>query len=100
MKCRTKLILIGVLAVLTSVSLYAADPSKAGQSLLDNLPPHIRQLPHFGQRADFSHDGKRILFLERTFGDVFELEIATTCSSQAIIGQSKNNSNSHEAMYI
>ena len=43
----------------------------------DNLPAHITRLTYFGERADFSHDGKRILFLEKTFGQVFEIEIAT-----------------------
>jgi hypothetical protein len=43
----------------------------------DHLPPSIRRLTWFGERADWSHDGKRILFVEKTFGDVFEIEIAT-----------------------
>jgi hypothetical protein len=43
----------------------------------DNLPSHIKRLTWFGERADFSSDGKRILFLEKTFGDVFEVETAT-----------------------
>jgi len=43
----------------------------------DHLPAHITRLTMFGERADFSHDGKRILFLEKTFGQVFEIEIAT-----------------------
>lgn len=43
----------------------------------ENLPPHTRQLTWFGERADWSRDGSRILFLEKTFGDVFEVEIAT-----------------------
>src|SRR5690349_652946 len=34
----------------------------------ENLPSHIRQVTHFGERADWSHDGKRILFLSKTFG--------------------------------
>lgn len=55
----------------------AQDPSKAGQSPADHLPPHITQLTQFGERADWSHDGTRILFLEKTFGDVFEIEVAT-----------------------
>ncbi|MBV6646514.1 MAG: hypothetical protein KI790_13745 [Cyclobacteriaceae bacterium] len=46
-------------------------------SPLDTLPPYIRQVTEFGQRADWSHDGQRILFLEKTFGDVFEVEVAT-----------------------
>jgi len=47
------------------------------KSPLDDLPPHIRQITYFGERADWSHDGKRILFLEKTYGDVFEIELAT-----------------------
>jgi len=54
---------------------YAAE--KAGKSPLDELPPYIRQLTYFGERADFSHDGKKVLFLEKTFGDVYEVEVAT-----------------------
>lgn len=46
-------------------------------SLLNNLPDHIRQISHFGERADWSHDGKKILFLEKTFGDVFEVDVET-----------------------
>ena len=41
------------------------------------FPPYIKRLTHFGERADWSHDGKRLLFLEKMYGDVFELEIAT-----------------------
>lgn len=48
-----------------------------GDSLINNLPPYIKQVSHFGERADWSHDGKRILFLEKTFGDVFEVELET-----------------------
>jgi len=46
-------------------------------SPLTNLPDHIRQVTHFGQRADWSHDGKKILFLEKTFGDVYEVDLET-----------------------
>ncbi len=51
--------------------------SRRGESPLDELPAHIKRVTYFGQRADFSHDGKRILFIERTFGDVYEIELAT-----------------------
>ena len=43
----------------------------------DDLPPHITRLTHFGERAEWSHDGRRILFIEKTFGDVYELERAS-----------------------
>lgn len=55
----------------------AATAGKQGKSPLDEPPPHIRRVTHFGQRADWSHDGKRILFIEKTFGDVYEVELAT-----------------------
>jgi hypothetical protein len=42
-----------------------------------NLPPHIRKLTSFGERAEFSLDGKRLLFLTKTFGDVMEYDLAT-----------------------
>jgi len=48
-----------------------------GRSPLEELPSYIRRVTHFGQRADFSPDGQNILFLARTFGDVYEVEIAT-----------------------
>ncbi|HUW59429.1 MAG TPA: hypothetical protein VMZ06_00365 [Candidatus Bathyarchaeia archaeon] len=66
---------LGVLA-LGAVVAAALVPAWA-QSPGDNLPPHITQLTHFGERADFSHDGSRVLFLEKTFGDVFEIDLAT-----------------------
>jgi len=50
---------------------------KEGESPADHLPPHITRLTWFGERADWSPDGKKVLFLEKTFGDVFEVEVAT-----------------------
>jgi hypothetical protein len=67
------LVLLGLL----STSCLGQAQSGEGKSPLDELPGHIRRVTHFGQRADFSHDGKRILFIERTFGDVYEVELAT-----------------------
>jgi hypothetical protein len=43
----------------------------------EHLPPWITRLTWFGERADWSHDGQKILFVQRTFGDVFEVEIKT-----------------------
>jgi hypothetical protein len=34
-------------------------------------------LTSFGERADWSRDGKRILFLSKTFGDAMEIDVAT-----------------------
>ena len=55
-------------------------------SPLDEVPPHIEQLTWFGERADFSPDNKRVAFMAKSFGDVFEIDLAArhirclTCS--------------------
>ncbi|MGD0078885.1 MAG: hypothetical protein ABSB91_09730 [Sedimentisphaerales bacterium] len=49
----------------------------AGKSPLDELPSYIKQVTYFGERADWSLDGKKILFLSKTFGDAMEIELAT-----------------------
>jgi len=55
---------------------FAAQPTE-GQNPADHLPTHITQVTWFGERAEWSHDGKRILFLSKTFGDAMELDLAT-----------------------
>lgn len=45
------------------------------RSPLEDLPPNIRILTHFGERAVWSPDGTRIAFIHRTLGDAFEVEI-------------------------
>ncbi|MFO0890024.1 MAG: hypothetical protein U0790_12905 [Isosphaeraceae bacterium] len=63
------------LAILGLAEAAGAQPPAASPD--QQLPPHIVRLTRFGERADFSHDGRRVLFLEKTFGDVYEIEIAT-----------------------
>jgi hypothetical protein len=41
------------------------------------LPAFITPVTTFGQRPDWSHDGRHLVFLEKTFGDVYEVEVAT-----------------------
>lgn len=41
------------------------------------LPPFVTPVTTFGQRPDWSHDGQRILFIEKTCGDVYEVDLAT-----------------------
>lgn len=72
------------LVALAGLLVMLLDPAVMGQSRLspagspvDHLPPHITRLTHFGERADWSHDGKRILFLAKTFGDAYEIDLAT-----------------------
>jgi Tol biopolymer transport system component len=64
------------LAVVLSGVLLAAQGTKSG-SPEDNLPRNIVRLTHFGERASWSPDGKRIAFMEKSFGDAYEVDATT-----------------------
>jgi Tol biopolymer transport system component len=63
--------------ILFSLILAASVTGQKVGNPIDELPPYITKITNFGQRADWSHDGKRILFIEKTFGDVYEIELET-----------------------
>lgn len=69
-------LLLAALALGTAAQAFAAPP-KLGENPADHLPPHIRRVTSFGERADWSHDGRKILFLSKTYGDAMELDLAT-----------------------
>jgi len=70
--------LLGGCCCLASASAAETKPSPGeGANPADHLPPWIKRVTWFGERADWSHDGKRILFVEKTFGDVYEVELKT-----------------------
>jgi hypothetical protein len=73
----TRLLIVAVaLVILPRTSTPAAEPA-SGESPADHLPRQITRLTAFGERADWSHDGKRVLFLSKTFGDAMEIDLAT-----------------------
>lgn len=41
------------------------------------LPPFVTPLTTFGQRPDWSPDGRRLVFVEKTCGDVYEVDLVT-----------------------
>lgn len=47
------------------------------QSPVDNLPDHITMITGFGERPDWSHDGKKVIFVGKQFGDVYEYDVET-----------------------
>src|SRR5690349_4313569 len=66
------------LLVFTAViSARVAGAANLEGSPAEHLPPYITQVTWFGERADWSHDGKKLLFLSKTFGDVLELDLTT-----------------------
>jgi len=72
---KTRLSLVAVL-VAAAASAQVAPVKKAG-SPETQLPPHILQLTGFGERAAWSPDDKHIAFMSKSFGDAFEIDLAT-----------------------
>jgi Tol biopolymer transport system component len=54
----------------------AAQARRAGNPERE-LPAHIIQLTGFGERASWSPDDRRIAFVGKSFGDAFEIDLAT-----------------------
>lgn len=68
---------IGSLATLLTILGVCGAERGAGEDPAEHLPPHITQVTWFGERADWSPDGTRILFLSKTFGDAMEIDLRT-----------------------
>jgi hypothetical protein len=69
------ILIAAALLLLATVTVSAQDGPAPSPDR--NLPPHITRLTLFGERADFAHDGRRILFVEKTFGDAYEIDLQT-----------------------
>jgi hypothetical protein len=68
--------LIAAWLLLTLASRLTSAEATSGDSPADNLPSHISRITGFGERPDWSHDGTRILFLSKTFGDAMEIDLS------------------------
>jgi hypothetical protein len=69
---------LSTLLLLLNITIWAtAQTTVLGDSFVQSLPKNIRQITTFGERPDWSHDGKHIAFMEKTFGDALEVEVAT-----------------------
>ena len=66
-----------VFAVPAAAVAQTTGPTSRPVSPADHLPPYLRQVTWFGERADWSHDGRRLLFLSKTYGDAMELDVAS-----------------------
>lgn len=68
--------IVAALAALTLAPQLSAQAKKPGNPE-KQLPRHITQLSGFGERAAWSPDDKRIAFMEKSFGDAFEIDLKT-----------------------
>ena len=62
--------------ILAAAGALAQAPLKQG-SPLDHLPADTQILTHFGERADFSPDNRRVAFMAKSFGDAFVIDLDT-----------------------
>ena len=68
---------LALLTLVACVVVLGASERGIQRSLEENLPSNITRLTHFGERASWSPDGKRIAFMEKSFGDAFEVDVST-----------------------
>src|SRR5262245_58910034 len=68
-------VLLFVLAYTLALPVLA-QTRKAGRPEAQ-LPPNIVELTGFGERAAWSPDDGRIAFMSKSFGDAFEIDVAT-----------------------
>ena len=66
-----------LLCSFAAAAVAAASLGQKTGSPEENLPPTIVRLTHFGERASWSPDGNRIAFMEKSFGDAYEVDVAT-----------------------
>jgi hypothetical protein len=66
-----------LLFVFLSSGLLYAQSGMKNEWTDTQFPSYIKRMNYFGERADWSHDGKKILFVGRSFGDVYEMDVAT-----------------------
>ncbi len=76
--------LVVILTIILPFSAFAQQPKQQRKpgNPTDHLPKNIRMLTHFGERADFSPDNKKIAFMVKSFGDAMVYDLAkntTTC---------------------
>jgi len=67
---------IALLLAFVMLAIEPKPPRKTGNPL-DNLPPNIELLTHFGERADISSDNKRVAFMAKSFGDAMLIDLKT-----------------------
>ena len=71
---RTLAVLCGATAAVATLA--AVQGTKSGNPE-QQLPSNITQLTAFGERASWSPDGRRIVFMSKSFGDAFEVDVSS-----------------------
>lgn len=77
----SRLTVRGLVVLLASTSILLGSPATPPQAPtgtpLDQLPPHTEVLLDWGHRPEWSPDGKYLYFVEKPFGDIYRIDLAT-----------------------
>jgi len=74
---RMKTSAIACLMILAAITYAQEKRQRLAGSPLDQLPPNIEVLTHFGERADISPDNRRVAFMAKSFGDAMMIDLKT-----------------------
>lgn len=74
---KKKLIVKLILFLIVASNAEMAMAQKKQGNPAENLPPYIKRVSSFGERPEWSHDGKKILFVSKPMGEVYEVELET-----------------------
>ncbi len=80
MESRTIALLFVFILLSTVISAQRTDKEESALKKgnpADNLPSYIKMVSGFGERPDWSRDNKKILFVSKPMGEVYELELET-----------------------
>lgn len=77
---QTKILLVLYFIGVTMSSVIAQQP--AGCFPKDKLPEYITPLTSFGERSEWSHDGKTVYFIDKSGGEVWKVDVETQKTSQ------------------
>lgn len=92
-----------IILILIFICLGACDGSVhkkiAGCFPNEKLPPYITPLTDFGERSEWSHDGKTVFFIDKSGGDVWKVDIETKVPVQITNSASRPKGHGYYRVY-
>ncbi len=71
---------VAVMFVIMAGTVFAQKPKGCFPG--DKLPPYISLLTEFGERSEWSHDGKTVYFVDKSGGEIWKVDVDTKVTTQ------------------